>query len=177
MPLFPARRARRRQYRFGWWLTTPRSSPCRLFCREGRTGAVHSTADSAVRQTKYLLQHGAFRFDRCAAARAPRGKSSLRPCERKQSTECHLVAGARAGMWPMRPSLSPAVMRSTFRAPRLLMDAFARTSSDLRCNGWRSRRRCCGPLCRSKGVRSPRFSGSSPRRRWRVRSFPCPPPR
>jgi hypothetical protein len=59
----------------------------------------------------------------------------------------------------------------------LLMDAFARTSSDLRCNGWRSRRRCCGPPCRSRGVRSPRFSGSSPRRRWRVRSFPCPPPR
>jgi hypothetical protein len=59
----------------------------------------------------------------------------------------------------------------------LLMDAFARTSSGLRRNGSRSRRRCCGPPCRSKGVRSPRFSDSSPRRRWRVRSFPCPPPR
>src|ERR1700732_4909327 len=117
-------------------------------------------------------------------------QNSLRPCERKQSTECPLVAGARAGMWPMRPSLTSreakyvsgtdivvdggllegslgedtSACRVKGRATHgdhliagrevLLMDAFARTSSDLRCNGWRSRRRCCGPPCRSKGVRS-----------------------
>jgi hypothetical protein len=58
-----------------------------------------------------------------------------------------------------------------------LMAASSRTPSDLRRNGWRNRRRCCGPPCRSRRVRSPRSAPSSPYRRWRVRSFPCRQPR
>ena len=67
--------------------------------------------------------------------------------------------------------------RQIARHEVVLMNSSSRTSSDLRCNGRRSRRICCGPPCRSKGVRSPRFSGSSPRRRSPVRFFPCPPQR
>ena len=105
---------------------------------------------------------------RCAERKADRN-----PCT---SAKRHVRFGRGHRRVPGQNRLTHGSrLMPTARPP--LMDASSGMSSDLRCNGRRSRRRCCGPPCRSKGVRSPQSSGSFPDRRWRVRFFPCAPPR